>query len=540
MFCRPYKIRGFKNKGGLLTLLWSYCGFLFIFYIFEKKVATMKEILVASLVVYPIAGWLADVWYGRYKVIRISLCIGLVASVCYNFFLIANYLSKTFRGTQSANILESFIAVVGLVGFSGFQANVLQFGIDQFIDASSTEISSYISWYVWVVFVSRCSILFSQVHDCLEGHFKHENMELSFLLISFMMSVAVISDFLFNKWLIKEPVVHNPLRLIFQVLKYAVKNKYPRLRSAFTYWEDKPYARLDLGKAKYGGPFTTEEVEDVKTFFRILFIVSVASIIFGLCLILDSVFESLTKHYTGGSIISDDLENCYKHKGVISSANILVVAFIPFFEFVLYPLFRKCNTFSKLKIMYRFLLGILLLGLYELCIMSIEITAIYSSSNHNSTCFLFYELHKSTQPQVQHVPVLMDYRWLMLSRGFSTGSMYLLITSSIEFIYAQAPYSMKGLLAGIIYCWVGVMAGTVLSLWNVTLRKAADKVSSGPISNLCGVWFYASALAFTLLLFLIGIGFVKWYTFRRRDENIHNEQIFAVDYFDRYNASPSR
>ena len=58
--------------------------------------------------------------------------------------------------------------------------------------------------------------------------------------------------------------------------------KYPRLRSAFTYWEDKPYSRIDLGKAKYGGPFITEQVEDVKTFFRVLGIAVVYSLLVGL------------------------------------------------------------------------------------------------------------------------------------------------------------------------------------------------------------------------------------------------------------------
>ena len=538
MFCLPYKVRGFRNKAGLLTLLWSYCGFLFLFYVFYKKLATIKIALVASLVVYPITGWLADVRYGRYKVIQIGLWIGFAASLCYNLLLIV--VGEHWIQEDHSRVIEGFVATVGLVGCSGFQANNLQFGIDQFTDASSTEISSYISWYVWVIFVSRCSVLFSQVHDCPStGQYRHEYKELSFLYISVMLAVAIVSDILLNNWLIKEPVVHNPLRLIFQVLKYAVKNKYPRMRSAFTYWEDKPYSRIDLGKAKYGGPFTTEEVEDVKTFFRILFIVSVASVIFGLCLVLDNVFESLTQHYANGIISKDNLKDCFKHKSVIVFANFLVIAFIPFFEFVLYPLLRKCNTLSKLRIMYRFLLGILLLCLYELCIMSTEIVAIYNSSHHNGTCFLFYG--KGKHRMHHYLQVSVDYRWLILSRGFSTGSMYLLITSSIEFIYAQAPYSMKGLLAGIIYCWAGVMAGVILALWDYALNNAADKVTSDSFASYsCGIWFYASAFAFTLLLFFIGVGFVKWYTFRRRDENIHNEQIFAVDYFDRYNASPRR
>ena len=88
-------------------------------------------------------------------------------------------------------------------------------------------------------------------------------------------SLALCLDSLFNHWLIKEPVVQNPFRLFFGVLRYAVKNKYPHQRSAFTYWEDKPYSRIDLAKNKYGGPFTTEQVEDVKVVLRILALLTI-------------------------------------------------------------------------------------------------------------------------------------------------------------------------------------------------------------------------------------------------------------------------
>ena len=40
---------------------------------------------------------------------------------------------------------------------------------------------------------------------------------------------------------------------------------YPRNRSALTYWEKEYPSHIDLGKEKYGGPFSEEEVENVKT-----------------------------------------------------------------------------------------------------------------------------------------------------------------------------------------------------------------------------------------------------------------------------------
>ena len=39
-----------------------------------------------------------------------------------------------------------------------------------------------------------------------------------------------------------------------------------------TYWEEEIPRGMDLGKRKYGGPFTSEKVEDVKTFFRLSFL----------------------------------------------------------------------------------------------------------------------------------------------------------------------------------------------------------------------------------------------------------------------------
>ena len=79
-----------------------------------------------------------------------------------------------------------------------------------------------------------------------------------------------------HKWLDTCDKTGNPINLIFGVLNYARKNKYPRLRSAFTYIDEEQPSRLDFGKHKFGGPFTEEEVEDVKTIFRFLSLVVIA------------------------------------------------------------------------------------------------------------------------------------------------------------------------------------------------------------------------------------------------------------------------
>ena len=66
------------------------------------------------------------------------------------------------------------------------------------------------------------------------------------------------------------PASRKPLRLIYNVLKYSYNHKQPERRSALTYWESDIPCRIDLGKHKYGGPFTYEQVESIKTVFRLL------------------------------------------------------------------------------------------------------------------------------------------------------------------------------------------------------------------------------------------------------------------------------
>ena len=95
--------------------------------------------------------------------------------------------------------------------------------------------------------------------------------------------LIIISDCLCQQWLDRSHKVTNPIKLIIQVLNYTRKHRYPERRSAFTYIDEEQPTCMDYGKEKFGGPFTEEEVEDVKTFFRLfLMIISVNICVGGL------------------------------------------------------------------------------------------------------------------------------------------------------------------------------------------------------------------------------------------------------------------
>ena len=74
----------------------------------------------------------------------------------------------------------------------------------------------------------------------------------------------------------------NPVKNIVCVVWFAWKHKYPIQPSALMYWEYDYPSRIDLGKLKYGGPFTVEEVEDVNTVLRLVLLIVVVSLIIGM------------------------------------------------------------------------------------------------------------------------------------------------------------------------------------------------------------------------------------------------------------------
>ena len=55
------------------------------------------------------------------------------------------------------------------VGLTGVAANIIQFGLDQMTDASSSDISSYIDWFSWTLFLAIITVVFCQT--CVKGYF---------------------------------------------------------------------------------------------------------------------------------------------------------------------------------------------------------------------------------------------------------------------------------------------------------------------------------------------------------------------------------
>ena len=90
-----------------------------------------------------------------------------------------------------------------------------------------------------------------------------------FLALIFL-GITLCSEKYKRHWFLIKPGSANPYKLVYKVMRFAKDHTNPIRRSTFTYCEDELPSRLDLGKEKYGGPFTTEQVENVKAFIGIV------------------------------------------------------------------------------------------------------------------------------------------------------------------------------------------------------------------------------------------------------------------------------
>ena len=285
------------SKAVLLILIWcfsvslvfnSYFEEAAYSYVFSKQLLDNKVLYylcvyaanAAVLCLYPLAGFLADNRIGRFITIYeatkflllltiltgiiflIDILIIAVLQVDASFWIIFNNISTA---------ILTLLLLLTAVTLALFNANIIQFGVDQLQD-------SYIYWYVWVNYVAVFILLLTgstitSVPLALpEKAYIFLTVVVAGPLISSIVLFSIILIVVHFKkyWFLIDSARSNPYKLVFRVTKFARQHKVPIRRSAFTYCEDDIPTGLDLGKNKYGGPFTTEQVEDVKAFYGIL------------------------------------------------------------------------------------------------------------------------------------------------------------------------------------------------------------------------------------------------------------------------------
>ena len=323
----------------------------------------------------------------------------------------------------------------------------------------------------------------------------------------------------------------NPFKNIYRVLKYSWKHKVPEHRSAFTYWEEDIPRRIDLGKNKYGGPFTNEEVEDTKTFLRIL---PLLLCLFGYHLAGDgySAPEQLLRTSCPSLpvlllIVANPL-----HLSTLVS-----VVGIPLYRLVIMKVFPRVKYIRMLTKMWIGLyLSLLQVVLYIIVVVNHDTT--YWQQHHSvispepyfppsrkchiirTGCFFYYP-SISLDCHQYNDPVDNTYLWFIIPQLLNGLSSLLVSMTVFEFISAQAPRTTQGLLIGLWYATFSIRYLVVGILDNLILQRRS--------------WLtYEGVKGFLILVSLVLFSYLsRRCRYRQRDEII-NVQGMIEDTHERW------
>ena len=93
------------------------------------------------------------------------------------------------------------------------------------------------------------------------------------VLIPLLLIVLLVISCWKRRWFLSEPGYQNPYKVVCGVFKFAKSHKHPLRRSAFTHFDDYiPSIGWTLPRRDLEDRSTTEQVENVKTFVRILLV----------------------------------------------------------------------------------------------------------------------------------------------------------------------------------------------------------------------------------------------------------------------------
>ena len=167
LLCIKYKLPVIIEKKAIVMIIWNLFFALSLFTCSKYNLYTYSVIIimVASLSVsYPLIGWLADIRFGRFKVLRAGsypLAAAIILKSIGKFIIRTHYLFY-------------LSLIVWSVAVAGWLSSIIPFVTDQVVGASAEELSFVVVWLLLSTATGYCvGILthFLNVELCLYAQF---------------------------------------------------------------------------------------------------------------------------------------------------------------------------------------------------------------------------------------------------------------------------------------------------------------------------------------------------------------------------------
>lgn len=481
-----------RDQDVLFTIL---SGLLFVFYL-----------------LYPVIGLFADIKFGRHNVGKAALVVSIFGSM----LIIGGELMEIVHDKVPGGFAVFCVGfIIHSLGTTSYYIVMLSYGLDQLTGASADELSAFIQWCYWSYILGwMLTVPFTcSLQNIDKSVFMLYGIHVGCLIIALLIMLLCKSSF--TTEFFRSHV--NPITLIAKVLKFAKKHKYPVNRSALTYWEDKIPSRLDLGKEKYGGPFAEEEVEDVKTFFRIVPLVFVM------------VFFYITVERFNPYLLTQNNQGHFE-RCLISSVYFINCTTI-LIVMLMYQLILRnmCHRYMP-TMLRRITIGIIILILGEIAWLIIDYLGQLKASNTNVCLFGLPTNYTSDD----NTDAMWDisYLWMIIPKILMGVGYGITLPTTLEFTYAQSPFSMRGLVVGMWFTATGVTKIIGYNFYYPFKYLLAN-------SHNCTFYYYITKSAALISFLVIYMILAHCYQLRKREQHYNPhvtvEEIYEKD-FERRDA----
>ena len=480
-----------KSNAVVLILVWNLCiaiGLEFfslpILGVWTNvvQICVQYGVLAVFLLFYPLAGYLADAHWGRYRTILSSLrflllsilmiiflgIFGTCASLAVALTIGYDYPYESLGPVKIVSIIVLCLAFglpllfgVFLIIFSlvAFSANVIQYGIDQLeYDARGENFVLYIYWYVWTCYMGE---FIMKIVITFFGAYSYTINAFIFLIVlPIIIGITFCikqSNTRMNFVDTQQPQTENPYKLIHHIIKFVINHENLMHLRSYGHNEALPSSRLDLGKERYGGPFTTNQVEAVKSFLRIFCILLTLGPVLMADLAVHELLPRFASHMDGYffyiPVITVADQRYDPLKALISSgalSPLIIIVTLPLYIYLL----RPCLYNYIPGVLKRIGLGMVFIFLSALCTLIVDTSGhtdiIQRAHNENVTTVVTCFLNTDNNYWYDYrniAPILNISSYVLTIQSILNAVGYVLIyISTFEFICAQSPQSMKGVL----------------------------------------------------------------------------------------------
>ena len=210
---------------------------------------------------------------------------------------------------------------------------------------------------------------------------------------------------------------------------------------------------------------------------------------------------------------------------------IITATFFPLYIFFMFSCLR--NKMPRIFARLIFGMFLLLIGVLSILISDVTSHAQYEHKDNKSLCLFDIEVGKNYSVQ----PSTLDMHWAVLipANIFLGIGPYLVTTTTFEFISAQSPNAMKGLIIGVFYtirgffsliCSLLLIPFSLKGIWSSSHMKEHP-----PVTN-CGFGYFSFICIVALIGLVLFSIVAKNYKYRERDDRPY-DQRFVVDFYSR-------